>query len=71
VHVRFLKKFAVPILLSELREMGQPGRELQAMQMLKQSRLSVSRVSQSEWEFLCKTADERASDAGLEHELVS
>jgi predicted RNA-binding protein with PUA-like domain len=37
------------------------------MQMLKQSRLSVSRVSKEEWEALCELADRKAKDAGLEH----
>ncbi|KAI0104721.1 PUA-like domain-containing protein [Nemania sp. FL0031] len=52
VHVKFRSKFAQPIGLKELREMGKPGQPLENMQMLKQSRLSVSRVSPSEWEYL-------------------
>ncbi|KAI1826548.1 PUA-like domain-containing protein [Xylaria intraflava] len=52
VHVKFHSKFATPIGLKELREMGKPGKPLENMQMLKQSRLSVSRVSPSEWEHL-------------------
>ncbi|KAI0486969.1 PUA-like domain-containing protein [Xylaria cf. heliscus] len=52
VHVKFRSKFARPIGLKELREMGKPGQPLENMQMLKQSRLSVSRVSPSEWEYL-------------------
>ncbi|EFY99195.1 EVE domain protein [Metarhizium robertsii] len=68
VHVEFRKKFAVPISLKELREMGKPGGPLENMQMLKQSRLSVSRVSSEEWAALCKVADEKAKEAGLEHE---
>ncbi|KAI0454615.1 PUA-like domain-containing protein [Xylaria acuta] len=52
VHVKFRSKFAQPIGLKELREMGKPGQPLESMQMLKQSRLSVSRVSSSEWEYL-------------------
>ncbi|RDA90281.1 hypothetical protein CP533_1505 [Ophiocordyceps camponoti-saundersi (nom. inval.)] len=67
VHVEFRRKFAVPILLRELREMGKPGGVLENMQMLKQSRLSVSRVSESEWTALCRLADEKAEEAGLEH----
>ncbi|KAH7122115.1 PUA-like domain-containing protein [Dactylonectria estremocensis] len=68
VHVEFRKKFAVQIGLKELRELGKPGGPLETMQMLKQSRLSVSRVSKSEWEALCEVADRKAKDAGLEHE---
>ncbi|KAJ2968693.1 hypothetical protein NUW58_g10167 [Xylaria curta] len=52
VHVKFRSKFAQSIGLKELREMGKPGQPLEGMQMLKQSRLSVSRVSPSEWECL-------------------
>ncbi|KAI8949434.1 PUA-like domain-containing protein [Xylaria longipes] len=51
VHVKFRSKFVQPIGLKELREMGKPGQPLENMQMLKQSRLSVSRVSPSEWEY--------------------
>ncbi|KAH0494543.1 hypothetical protein TgHK011_001160 [Trichoderma gracile] len=68
VHVEFRKKFAVPISLKELRDLGKPGGPLENMQMLKQSRLSVSRVSKEEWEALCELADKKAKDAGLEHE---
>ncbi|KAL6880816.1 PUA-like domain-containing protein [Trichoderma novae-zelandiae] len=68
VHVEFRKKFAVPIGLPELRELGKPGGPLENMQMLKQGRLSVSRVSKEEWEALCAIADKKAADAGLEHE---
>lgn len=68
VHVEFRKKFAVPITLKELRELGKPGGPLENMQMLKQSRLSVSRVGADEWKALCNIADEKAEDAGLKHE---
>jgi predicted RNA-binding protein with PUA-like domain len=59
VHVAFRSKFAAPIGLKELRDMGQPGQPLANMQMLKQSRLSVSRVSPAEWEFINAVAEER------------
>ncbi|GAB0132775.1 hypothetical protein EsDP_00001201 [Epichloe bromicola] len=68
VHVEFRKKFAVPITLKELRELGGPGGPLENMQMLKQSRLSVSRVRKEEWEALCEIADKKANEAGLAHE---
>lgn len=68
VHVEFRKKFAVPIGLKELRELGAKGGPLENMQMLKQSRLSVSRVGESEWRALCELADRKAKEAGLEHE---
>ncbi|KAF4333402.1 Thymocyte nuclear 1 [Fusarium beomiforme] len=68
VHVEFRKKFAVPIGLKELRELGKPGGPLEMMQLLKQSRLSVSKVSSEEWKFLCDLADQKAKDAGLKHD---
>ncbi|KAJ4308406.1 hypothetical protein N0V84_012118 [Fusarium piperis] len=68
VHVEFRKKFAVPIHLKELRELGKPGGPLEAMQLIKQSRLSVTKVSADEWNTLCEVADKKASKAGLEHQ---
>ncbi|KAG6039140.1 hypothetical protein E4U41_003156 [Claviceps citrina] len=70
VHVEFRKKFAVPITLKEIRELGRPGGPLESMQMLKQSRLSVSSVSKEEWQALCKIADDKANEAGREHEMA-
>ncbi|KAK3306196.1 PUA-like domain-containing protein, partial [Chaetomium strumarium] len=61
VHVKFRSKFAVPIGLKELREMGGPGKPLENMQMLKQSRLSVSKVSAAEWEYLMGVAEQKAA----------
>ncbi|KAK4068049.1 hypothetical protein Trihar35433_6609 [Trichoderma harzianum] len=70
VHVEFRKKFAVPIGLKELRELGKQGGPLENMQMLKQGRLSVSRVSAEEWKALCEIADKKAEEAGLKHETT-
>lgn len=60
VHVEFRRKFKVPITLKELREMGTAG-PLENMQLLKQSRLSVSRVRAEEWEHLLHVAEDKAS----------
>jgi predicted RNA-binding protein with PUA-like domain len=57
VHVKFRSKFAVPIGLKELREMGAPGKPLENMQLLKQSRLSVGKVTPAEWEYLMGVAE--------------
>ncbi|PKK50378.1 hypothetical protein CI102_4762 [Trichoderma harzianum] len=70
VHVEFRKKFAVPIGLKELRELGKQGGPLENMQMLKQGRLSVSRVSAEEWKALCEIADKKAEEAGVKHETT-
>ncbi|KAI0533186.1 PUA-like domain-containing protein [Xylaria digitata] len=62
VHVKFHSKFTKSIGLKELREMGKPGQPLENMQMLKQSRLSVSRVSPSEWEYLMKLVQKQGGE---------
>lgn len=56
VHVQFRSKFAAPITLKDLRNLGGPGQPLDKMQMLKQSRLSVSQVSAEEWKHLLGVA---------------
>ena len=66
VHVAFRSKFAGSITLKELREMGGPGKPLQNMQMLKQTRLSVSSVSKQEWDHLMTVAAEKGSVVGGE-----
>jgi len=58
VHVRFLRKFKQLIARKELLEFAASG-ELSKMQTLKQSRLSVSKVGKSEWDFLLGVADEK------------
>ncbi|KAI0202790.1 PUA-like domain-containing protein [Astrocystis sublimbata] len=67
VHVEFRSKFNEPIGLKELRELGQPGEPLANMQMLKQSRLSVSRVTQSQWQHLTDLVQEHG---GVEMDLA-
>ncbi|KAK8034315.1 hypothetical protein PG993_009310 [Apiospora rasikravindrae] len=66
VHVEFRSKFAKQIGLKELREMGKPGQPLENMQLLKQSRLSVSRVSSAEFEYLMGVA---AARGGMSKEV--
>ncbi|KAK0738013.1 PUA-like domain-containing protein [Schizothecium vesticola] len=61
VHVEFRSKFTAPIGLKELRQMGEKGKPLENMQMLKQTRLSVSKVSAAEWEYLMSVAEERGA----------
>lgn len=56
VHVQFRSKLDRPITLRDLRAMGAPGQPLENMQMLRQSRLSVSRVSAAEWKHLLGVA---------------
>ena len=61
VHVKFRSKFDAPVTLKELREMAGAGKPLENMQMLKQTRLSVSKVSPAEWAYLVGVAEDRAS----------
>lgn len=61
VHVAFHSKFKEIIPLRELRKEGVPGGALEKMQLLKQSRLSVSRVSVQEWEYLLGVAHAEVS----------
>lgn len=53
VHVTFRQKLETPITLKELKAwQGEKGHPLENMQMLKLGRLSVSKVSSEEWDFL-------------------
>lgn len=64
MHVSFVRKFAVPIGLKEMRTLADgAGKPLEKMQMLKQSRLSVSKVEEPEWQFLVKLAEEKEKEA--------
>jgi predicted RNA-binding protein with PUA-like domain len=58
VHVSFRSKLKNPITLKELREFQSNGGPLENMQMLKQTRLSVSKVSREEWGFLMGVVEE-------------
>ena len=52
VHVEFRQKFPELITLKELQKYAKEGGVLENMQTLKQSRLSVSKVSKKEWEYV-------------------
>ena len=53
VHVEFRQKLETPITLKDLRAFqAEKGNPLENMQMLKLTRLSVSKVSTEEWAFL-------------------
>jgi predicted RNA-binding protein with PUA-like domain len=61
VHVEFVKKFDTLITLRELKTFAKSGGALENMQMLKQTRLSVSSVSPAEWAFILDLAGESTS----------
>ncbi|KAL1961092.1 hypothetical protein VTO42DRAFT_4980 [Malbranchea cinnamomea] len=52
VHVQFKGKFKELIRLTELKSYAKPGGVLENLQMLKQSRLSVSAVTPKQWRFI-------------------
>jgi len=55
VHVEFREKLKELITLTELKEYTGKGAGLENMQMLKQTRLSVSKVAEEEWNFILET----------------
>ncbi|CAG8983241.1 hypothetical protein HYALB_00002677 [Hymenoscyphus albidus] len=63
VHVMFRQKLKTPITLKELKEwQTQKGHSLENMQMLKLARMSVSKVSAEEWEFLVGEMKKRGDE---------
>ncbi|KAL4946684.1 hypothetical protein BDV06DRAFT_218148 [Aspergillus oleicola] len=52
VHVEFRRKFDELVTLTELKSHGNAKAPLENLQMLKQTRLSVSAVSPREWDFI-------------------
>ncbi|KAL9115335.1 MAG: hypothetical protein Q9227_000656 [Pyrenula ochraceoflavens] len=58
VHVRFRRKFSELVRLKELQKYAKPGGVLEEMQVLRQTRLSVSKVSVKEWKFIMELAGE-------------
>jgi predicted RNA-binding protein with PUA-like domain len=58
VHVVFRRKFKKQVTLTDLKLHGQPGKPLENLQTLKQSRLSVSSVTPAQWRYILKLAGE-------------
>lgn len=58
VHVEFRNKFPNLVKLKELQKYAEKGGVLENLQTLKQSRLSVSKVSKKEWNFILGLVDE-------------
>jgi predicted RNA-binding protein with PUA-like domain len=60
VHVTFRQKLDTPITLKELKDWrSEKGNPVENMQMLAQTRMSVSKVRGAEWEFLIGQMKER------------
>lgn len=69
VHVEFRQKFPDIIKLKELQKYTRDGGVLEHMQMLKQSRLSVSKVTKKEWDFIMGLVDaEDVAAASAQHQ---
>ena len=57
VHVEYRQKFPAIIKLKDLQKFAKDGGLLENMQTLKTSRLSVSKVSKKEWDFIMSLVD--------------
>lgn len=63
VHVEFRQKLETPITLKEMKDWyGEKDHPLAGMQMLRMTRMSVTRVSAGEWEFLVGQMRERGDE---------
>ncbi|KAJ5980400.1 hypothetical protein N7481_007698 [Penicillium waksmanii] len=58
VHVEFRRKFENQVTLHKLKEQAQTGKPLENLQMVKQSRLSVSSVTPAQWRYILELAGE-------------
>ncbi|EFE34971.1 uncharacterized protein ARB_05927 [Trichophyton benhamiae CBS 112371] len=58
VHVQFRSKFKNLVTLADIKSHAKPGDALENLQMVKQSRLSVSPVTAEQWDFLMSLAEE-------------
>lgn len=59
VGVEFVKKFKDVVDLAQIKSHAGSGGELEGMQLVTNSRLSVCRVRKSEWEFILGLAGEK------------
>ncbi|KAK2871784.1 hypothetical protein FQN49_002824 [Arthroderma sp. PD_2] len=58
VHVQFRSKFKNLVTLADIKSHAKLGGALENLQMVKQSRLSVSPVTETQWKFLMGLAEE-------------
>jgi len=66
VHVGFLKKLNKPVTLKEMQKYSNANGILQDMQLIKQSRLSVAKVSEKEWNFIVNELIEGYEEDGAD-----
>lgn len=62
VAVEFVEKFADVVDLASLKSYATSGGELEGMQLVTNSRLSVSRVRKEEWDFIIGLAKEKKEE---------
>jgi predicted RNA-binding protein with PUA-like domain len=65
VHVEFRRKFADLVTLSELKSFGKPGGALENLQLLRQSRLSVSALTREQWRFILELVGDKTKGHGV------
>jgi predicted RNA-binding protein with PUA-like domain len=58
VHVEFRRKFREMVSLREIKEC----KELESMMLRRQSRLSVSKVSEEEWKYIMNWAERKEKE---------
>lgn len=63
VGVEFVEKFENVVDLHTIKRHAEKGGELEGMQLVTNSRLSVCRVSRKEWEFILGLAERKADDS--------
>ncbi|KAL9610160.1 MAG: hypothetical protein Q9167_005114 [Letrouitia subvulpina] len=73
VHVEFRRKFPHMVTLKDLQQFAKPNGILENMQVLKMSRLSVSKVTKKEWDFIMNLleTDEGAAAAAHQPQMFS
>ncbi|KAJ5294177.1 hypothetical protein PENANT_c028G06149 [Penicillium antarcticum] len=62
VHVEYRRKLGKQVTLADLKAHAQPSKPLENMQVLKQSRLSVSSVTPAQWQYILELAGEEPQE---------
>lgn len=62
VHVEYRRKLEKQVTLQDLKSHGQTGKPLENLQMIKQSRLSVSSVTPAQWKYILELAGEEPQE---------
>ncbi|KAJ5774074.1 hypothetical protein N7457_008970 [Penicillium paradoxum] len=62
VHVEYRRKLGKQVTLQDLKTNGETGKPLENLQMIKQSRLSVSSVTPAQWKYILELAGEEPQE---------